>query len=216
MNRAERNKLVLKNKGLVYKVAKNLNIYMDYQDMIQEGLIGLIKAVEMYNPKKCRQFSTYAHTCIYSHIMRAYQNKGHFIRIPVHVQEQYSKLKKVKGFTDMDNDKIYDYEYLSKETNIPIEIIKNVIEYCSMYQTDIEPLSNILPYNNDIDQSIDCKNTLSYIERKVNNFTPLQKNTYKRILLEGEKSPNPSEDNRIYIIRGKLRKLFNGVPECLK
>lgn len=216
MDKKERNKLVLKNIKLVYKVANNLNLDMEYQDKLQEGMIGLIKAVELYNPKKCRQFSTYATRAIKSNILRAYQNKGNFIRIPVHIQEYYMKLKKVKGFADMDSDKIYDYEYLSKETGLPIQVINNTIEYCSRYQIDIEPLSTVIPYRENIDQKLDCKLTLELIERKINRYTQLQKDTYNKIFKCGEKSPNDNIDNCIYTLRCKLRKVFNGVPECLK
>lgn len=216
MDRKERNKLVLKHIGLVHKVANSLNLDMEYQDKLQEGTIGLIKAVEMYNPKRCRQFSTYATVAIKSNILRAYQNKGNFIRIPVHIQEYYAKLKKVKGFNDMELDGIYDIEYLSKETEIPTQVINNTIEYCLRCQVDIEPFSNVIPYKDDIDQRIDCKLALKSIERKMNNYTKFQKDTYQKIFKEGEKSPNANVDNCIYKLRCKFRKLFNGVPECLR
>lgn len=216
MDRKERNKLVLKHIGLVHKVVNSLTIYMDYQDMLQEGTIGLIKAVETYNPKRCRQFSTYATVAIKSNIMRAYHNKGNFIRIPVHIQEYYTKLRKVKGFTDMELDATYDIEYLSEETKLPIQVINNTIEYCTRRQINIEPLSSVIPYKDDIDHRIDCKLALKQIERRVATCTQYQKDTYQKIFKEGEKSPNDNVDNCIYNLRCKFRKLFNGVPECLK
>lgn len=216
MNRQERNKLVLKNIGLVHKVAKMLDIDMDYNDKIQEGTIGLIKAVEMYNPKRCRQFSTYACVCIRSHIIRAYQNTGNFMRIPVPYYEHYSKIKRVKGFADMFFDNKYDFEYLSKETNLPIERIKRVLEACHSYAIDLEPFQEAIPDVIDIDQRLDCKNTLELIDRKMSNYTNIQKNAYRDVFLEGAEGVTENQ-SAIYMIRKKLRKLFeDGVPECLK
>lgn len=216
MKREERNKLVLKNIGLVHKVAKMLDIDMDYQDKIQEGTIGLIKAVEMYNPKRCRQFSTYACVCIRSHIIRAYQNTGNFMRIPVPYYEHYSKIKRVKGFADMFFDNKYDFEYLSEETNLPIERIKKVLEACHSYAIDLEPFQEAIPDVIDIDQRLDCKNTLEFIDRKMSNYTNIQKNAYRDVFLEGAEGVTENQ-SAIYMIRKKLRKLFkNGVPECLK
>ena len=216
MKREERNKLVLKNIGLVHKVAKMLDIDMDYQDKIQEGTIGLIKAVEMYNPKRCRQFSTYACVCIRSHIIRAYQNTGNFMRIPVPYYEHYSKIKRVKGFADMFFDNKYDFEYLSEETKLPIERIKKVLEACHSYAIDLEPFQEAIPDIIDIDQRLDCKNTLEFIDRKMSNYTNIQKNAYRDVFLEGAEGVTENQ-SAIYMIRKKLRKLFeDGVPECLK
>lgn len=216
MNRQERNKLVLKNIGLVHKVAKMLDIDMDYNDKIQEGTIGLIKAVEMYNPKRCRQFSTYACVCIRSHIIRAYQNTGNFMRIPVPYYEHYSKIKRVKGFADMFFDNKYDFEYLSKETSLPIERIKTVLETCQSYAIDLEPYQEAIPDIIDIDQRLDCKDTLNFIDRKMSNYTQIQKNAYRDVFLEGAEGVTENQ-SAIYMIRKKLRKLFkDGVPECLK
>lgn len=217
MKREERNKLVLKNMGLVSKVAKMLDIEMDYQDKLQEGTIGLIKAVEMYNPKRCRQFSTYACICIRSHIIRAYQNTGNFMRIPVPYYEHYSKIKRVKGFADMFFDNKYNFEYLSKETNLPIERIKKVLETCQSYAIDLEPYQEAIPEENDIDHKLDCKNTIDFIERKMKNYTDLQKRSYKEVFYNGKGIDELNCDSHIYMVRKKLRKLFNnGVPECLK
>ncbi len=216
MNKQERNKLVLKNIGLVHKVAKMLDIDMDYNDKIQEGTIGLIKAVEMYNPKRCRQFSTYACVCIRSHIIRAYQNTGNFMRIPVPYYEHYSKIKRVKGFADMFFDDKYDFEYLSKETNLSIERIKTVLETCQSYAIDLEPYQEAIPDVVDIDQRLDCKDILNFIDRKMSNYTQVQKNAYRDVFLEGAEGVTENQ-SAIYMIRKKLRKLFkDGVPECLK
>ena len=215
MKREERNKLVLENIGLVHKVASTLTVKMGYEDKVQEGTIGLIKAIEMYNPKKCRQFSTYATVCIKSHIIRAYQNTGNFIRIPVPMHEQYSKLTKVKGFADMDYDSDYDIEYLSKETNLTPKRIKMLLELFKIYSIPLEPFQEVIPYEKDLDQQLDCKNTLKFIDKKMANYTPYQKECFVNVLIKGK--PPTKEKSSIYFIKKKLRRLFNnGVPECLK
>lgn len=216
MNKQEKNKLILDNLSLVHKVARNLNIKWDYEDKFQEGVIGLIKAIDMYNPKKCREFSTYAYTCIRATILRGYQSKGNFIRIPEGMYGQYFKLNRVKGFDEMNYDGDYDYEYLSKETGLSIERIKLLIELFNMYQIDIKPYEEAIPYSKDLDHQLDCINTINYIKRKATNYSQKQKDNFIKVFLNGERMDELKANNSIFLFRKKLRQLFKGVPECIR
>lgn len=91
-------KLIQANLRLVVSISlKFLDSNMPIMDLIQEGNMGLLKAIENYNPNKGRKFSTYANDYIGQYIRRYLQNHSRFIRIPVHTLEDMNKYTKVKG-----------------------------------------------------------------------------------------------------------------------
>ena len=88
-----RKRLVEKNLRLVVTVAKKyLRMGLPFEDLIQEGNIGLIKAVDKYDPERGYKFSTYAVWWIRQAVQRAVADKGRTIRVPVHMGEKMRKM----------------------------------------------------------------------------------------------------------------------------
>ena len=88
-------KMVRSNLRLVINIAKRYSyLGVPMLDLIEEGNLGLMKAVEKYNPKKGYRFSTYAAWWIKQYITRAIANQGKTIRIPVYMVEMIMKFKK--------------------------------------------------------------------------------------------------------------------------
>jgi RNA polymerase primary sigma factor len=88
-----RQRLIEKNLRLVVSVAKKYRGYgLPFEDLIQEGNIGLMKAVEKYDPERGFRFSTYATWWIRQAVQRAVADKGRTIRVPVHMTEKIRKM----------------------------------------------------------------------------------------------------------------------------
>ncbi len=94
--RAARDEMIHANLRLVIHIAKKyLTHGVPFMDLIQEGNVGLMKAVEKFEYKRGNKFSTYSYWWIKQSIERAIADKGRLIRVPVHKQEKIKKMQRV-------------------------------------------------------------------------------------------------------------------------
>ncbi len=147
-----RQKLIQSNLRLVVSICRHYrNRAVSFRDLIQEGNLGLIKAVEKFDYKKGFRLNTYASWWIRESINRAIEEKSRVIRIPVYVNEKFYKIKKAaRDLLRDEGRELSVIELAGKLRMSPLEVakimtaFKEPVSLETSLVDDIDPLENFL------------------------------------------------------------------------
>lgn len=126
-NKKARQVMIKSNLRLVINIAKKYSyLGVPMLDLIEEGNLGLMKAVTKYDPNKGFRFSTYAAWWIKQFITRAVANQGKTVRIPVYVMEMLMRFQKVKKYLSQKLKRNPQIRDIAKKMKMPIARVRQL------------------------------------------------------------------------------------------
>ena len=126
-NKRAREKMIKANLRLVVKIANDFSTFgLPLLDLISEGNIGLMKAVERFDPKKGGKLSTYASWWIKQSIKRALANQSKTIRLPVHLVDKIGKIRRVAARMTEELGREPTSEELAEELGLPVAKVSHL------------------------------------------------------------------------------------------
>jgi RNA polymerase primary sigma factor len=203
-DKAARHKMIQSNLRLVINIAKKYShLGVSMLDLIEEGNLGLMKAVEKFNPKRGYRFSTYAAWWIRQCISRAIANQGKTVRMPVYIIELLMRYKKTTEHLTNSRKRKPKLSEVAKRMRLPIKRVKQLSRMVSGISSLNAPVGD--DGSTEFINLIEDENMISAVD-ELSNFM-----TQERI--KGLLEKMSKREQKILSLRFGLK---DGVPHTLR
>lgn len=217
-----REKMIRANLRLVVKIAHDYsNFGLPLLDLISEGNIGLIKAVERFDPQKGGKLSTYAAWWIKQSIKRALANQSKTIRLPVHLVDKIARMRRVAmeleealGRTPTDEEIAYEMEMtVNKVAHLKSVSVRPASLDAPVGDEDGTEFGDLIGDENSINplDNLQSKNVVHDLAKLIEDLDPRESEIIRlRFGLNGEKPKTLEEVGEMFnITRERVRQLQN-------
>jgi len=226
--REARHKLIVSNLRLVVSIAKKYLYYgLPLLDLIEEGNLGLMKAVDRYDPDRGCKFSTYATWWIRQAVTRSLSNHGRTVRIPVYVTDNVARYKKTAEELYIRSGRRPEPEEVAKEMGIKVAEAKRLREFVE----DVSSLDRIETTDTDdgrgLTEMVDMNRTDrgvaqfeldQQMEELMNQLTPREANIlrYRYGLMDGRAHTLEETGREFSLTRERIRQIEKDAMKRLR